>query len=654
MRLTQTIVPSFLLTVAALAATAADNTPATATPVAAAPTSRPAASGELVRDSVKIAFEARPVDGGPLIEDSVVDLRFKISDATSGSPLTGLTPGAWLDLAQVISGRDGQKECKDKIALYLKGMVGIRPMVDLNGYYLLLLNQDASITVVDPVVSLAGKTSTYRVIMLKRPGMDWTRSADGRRLYVSMPLAGQVAVIDSQNFSVLANVDAGAEPVRLALQPDGRYLWVGNNGKAGGVTVIDTQTQKPVQTLATGAGHHEIAFSDDSSRAFVSSRDAGTVTVFDTATLTKLAELKTGPRPISLAYSSLAGALYVSDGSAGTISAIDGKTLAIRKTLQAKRGLGPLRLSPDQRFALVLNTSENTVDVVDVASNDLIHTLAVSPEPYQLSFTRNFAYIRGLASERVTQLNLASLGAGKQPIVQGFTAGSTAPKLAGNLPIADSMSAAKADAAMFVVNPVDNTIYFYMEGMNAPMTGYSNRGHAARAATVIDRSLREVEPGVFATRVRMPAYGKFDVAFMLDQPRVLHCFSAEVAANPALESKYAGVHATFEVASGPVAVKVPRPVRVRLTQGREGLPQTGLTDVVLRYFRAPSSPAREVPAREVGDGVYEATLDLPETGAYYLYVAAPSRQLRFSDQGFATLRAVSAASAVTSPAGTKP
>lgn len=607
---------------------------------AAAPTPAPAASGHLTRDGVNIDFEARPVGGGELMEDSLVDVRFRLSDATSGTPISGLTPGVWLDLGQVIAGRDGQKECKDKIALYLKGMVGIRPMMDLNGYYLLLLNQDASITVVDPVVSLAGKTSTYRVVVLKRPPMDWARSADGRHLFVSMPLAGQVAVVDTQTFKVVQDIDAGADPVRVVVQPDGRYLWVGNNGKNSGVTVIDTATLKPVLSAATGAGHHEITFSDDSRRAFVSNRDAGTVSVFDIATLTRLPDLKTGPRPMSLAYSALAGALYVADGSDGSITAIDGRSLAVRKTLQAARGLGPMRLTPDQRFALALNTLDNTVTVVDVAGNAIIHTLPVSAEPYQLAFTRGFAYIRGLASERVTQINLGSLGQGKEPIIQGFNAGTTAPKLAGNLLIADSMSAAKADAAVFVVNPVDNTTYFYMEGMNAPMAGYPNRGHAARAATVIDRSLKEVEPGVFTTQVRMPAHGKFDVAFILDQPRVMHCFAAEVKANPALERKYAGVHASFQTGSATVAAKSAQAVRVRLTQGRDAKPQTGLTDVALRYFRAPSSPAREIPAREVGDGVYEAMVDLPEAGAYYVYVGAPSLSLKFSDQAFTTLRAV--------------
>jgi YVTN family beta-propeller protein len=598
------------------------------------------ASGRLVRDGVAIDFEARPVAGSELLEDGLADIRFRISDANSGEPISGLTPGVWLDLAQVIAGREGQKECKDKIALYLKGMVGIRPMLDLNGYYLLLLNQDASITVIDPVVSLAGKTSTYGVVVLKRPPMDWARSADGRRLFVSMPLAGQVAVVDTGNFKVIQDIDAGPEPVRVALQPDGRYLWIGNNSTDGGVTVIDTQSLKPVLTAATGAGHHEITFSDDSRWAFVSNRDAGTVSVFDVASLRMVKDLRTGSQPLSLAYSSLAGALYVADGRDGSITVIDGKSLATRKSVAAARGLGPLRLTPDGRFALVLNTVDNTVTVLDVGSNEIIHTLAVSEEPYQLGFTRAYAYVRGLASERVTQINLSSLGRGKEPIVQGFAAGTAASKLAGNLPIADSMSAAKTDAAVFVVNPVDNTTYFYMEGMNAPMAGYSNRGHSARAATVIDRSMREVERGVFTTRVRLPTAGKFDVAFILDQPRVLHCFNAEVQPNPALERKYAAVKAAFQLGSTPVSANAAVPVRVRLTRGRESQAQTDLTDVALRYFLAPSSPVREIQAREVGDGVYEAIVDLPEAGAYYLHVGAPSLRLRFGDQPFATLRAI--------------
>jgi hypothetical protein len=44
--------------------------------------------------------------------------------------------------------------------------------------------------------------------------------------------------------------------VRVALQPDQRLLWVGNNAAdsaATGVTVIDTHSLKTLKHLATGA-----------------------------------------------------------------------------------------------------------------------------------------------------------------------------------------------------------------------------------------------------------------------------------------------------------------------------------------------------------------------------------------------------------------
>lgn len=600
------------------------------------------AQGSVSREGVTISFEARPLDGREaLVEGGDADIRFSVTDATSGQPVPGLAPGAWLDLGQVIAGKDGeQKSCKDKIALYLKGVVGIRPMLDLNGYYMLVLNKGASITVIDPVVSVGGRTSTLTTIVLKKPPMDWTRSTDGKRLFVSMPVAGQVAVVDTDRFKVEADVDAGKNPVRVALQPDGRRLWVGNNGRGSdsGVTVIDAQTLKRVAFLGAGDGHHEIAFSGDSRHAFVTSRDAGTVTVFDTASLRPVATLKTGERPISIAWSVSAEAAYVADGRTGTVGVIDGRTLTLRKSIVTKPGLGPLRFAPDGRHAFVLNTVEHTVTVIDAATDEIVHKLDVAAEPFQVVFTRAFAYIRGLATEKVTMVNLGSVGRGQKPIVQTFAAGEVAPRAAGDLPIADSMAQAKNDAAIFTVSPSNNTVYFYMEGMNAPMSGYTNRGFEARAVTVVDRSLRETAPGVFGTRVRFPSPGQYDVAFMLDRPRVLHCFSAEVKEDPAQAQKGARPRASVSLVRAVVGQGDQATVRVQLREGRDDRPKSGVEDVTLRYFRAPSEAARTVVAKGVGDGVYEAIIDARDSGAYYIHVLVPSLKIGASDQAFATLR----------------
>lgn len=604
---------------------------------------KPDPAKRVVRDGVVIDFEARPIDGKELMEGVLTEVRFRITDERSGKPVPGSRMGAWMDIGANIQAQAGgvQKQCIEKIGMYLKGAVGIRPLVDLNGYYLLVMNKDASITVLDPMVSMAGRTSTLTSVQLKAPAMDWVNHADSKRIYVSMPAARELAVIDSETFKVDSNVAAGIDPTRIVLQPDGRYLWVGNNSRdaaTSGVTVIDTRTMKIALQAATGRGHHEIAVSSDNRLAFVTNRDDNSVSVFDVGALKRIKDIKVGELPLSIAYSPLSRAAYVSNGKSGTISVIDAGKLEVVKTIAGKPGLGPLRFTPDGRFALVVNTAESVVNVIDPGSNEIIHSPKVQPEPFQVAFTTGFAYVRSLGSERVTMINLSSLGQGKEPIVQSFAAGSYTPKLGGDLPLADAVVGGLGEAAVFVVSPADNTTYFYMEGMNAPMSSYPSRGKYARAVTVIDRSLRETEPGVMSGRFRMPVAGHFDVAVSLDQPQMLHCFALDAKADPMLEV----ARQVAEVEWLPQA-RVFRPqdtatVRFRILEGT-GLPKAGLKDVLVRAFLVPASSPIDVIARETSGGTYEASFALPETGAYYVYVSVPSLRLGYSDSAFISLMA---------------
>jgi hypothetical protein len=618
--------------------------PAPAAPPAAAPTPV-AVPQKLVKGGAVVEFSALPpgstgAEPRPLMEGDYTEVRFRMTDATSGLPMRGLSPSAWMDVGRALPGApEEQQQCKDRVALYLKGLVGVRPLVDLNSYYLLVLNQDASISVIDPLVGMTGKTSLYATVVMERPGADWIKSRDGRWLFVSMPRAGKVAVVDTETFRVKAQVETGEEPMRVALQPDGRYLWVGNDASSAGesgVTVLDTESLKPVARIPTGRGHHELAFTQDDRYAFVSNRDEGTVSVIDIAKLEKVKDLKTGPLPISLAFSSLSQVLYVADGKDGTITAIDGSRLEQVSRLSAKPGLGPMRFSQDGRWGLVVNPSEHVVHVIDATENRLAHTLSVSGQPYQLGITRAFAYVRSLDSERVGMINLSTLG-GEQPRVQGFAAGATAPNLAGDLSIASSISQASTEAAVFVVNPADNTTYFYMEGMNSPMGSFGNYGHNARAVEVVDRSLKEVEPGVYATHLRIPAAGKYDVAFLLDSPRVLHCFSLEAKPNPAVKHALGALELQYlDFPTRVPAGQTPR-LRFTLAEAETHQPATGLKDVKVLTYLAPGRHRAEVSAREVEAGVYEVEPALAGAGAYYVYVSVPSKKVRYGGLSYRTL-----------------
>jgi YVTN family beta-propeller protein len=626
----------------------------------AAPAASPDAAGaeatasRLVRDGVAVDFSiSRPGEAGgtaPLLEGEFAEVRFRMTDVASGRPVTGLNPAAWMDMAQVIGGPGGeQKECKDKISLYLKGVVGIRPLVDLNSYYLLVLNRDPSISVIDPVVSMTGNTSLYATVVLKRPGADWVQGADGRTLYVSTPKAGEVAVVDTESFKVVATIPAGTAPTRVALQPDGRYLWVGNDApEAGrsGVTVIDVHASKVVGQVVTGPGHHELAFSGDSRHAFVTNRTAGTVSVVDVARLAKVKDLKTGGVPIAIATSSLSQAVYVAEARTGTVLVVDPDRLEVVARIAARPGLGPMRFSQDGRWGLVVNPAEHAVHVIDAAANRLAHTIPVGGKPYQVGLTRAFAYLRLLDSEQVKLINLLTLGEGKKPTVQSFGAGNGVPMAAGQLGLADAISPASSEAAVFVLNPADGNTYFYMEGMNAPMGSFGSYGHRAQAIGVVDRSIRETAPGVYTGKLRLPVEGHYDVAFLLDNPLLLHCFATDVGPNPALQRR-TGLEVEFLDLPSRLPVGGSVDVRFRLTDPRGRTPRTGLPDVVVGSYAVPGTDRRRTHAREVGEGVYQASVPLHAAGVYYLFVSVASLDVRPNEVPFRAVQVAKDAPDVT-------
>ena len=128
-------------------------------PVKAAKQDQPPISPQkLVEQGIAIEFTVdSQVPNAPrpkAAEDA--NIKFKITDTTTGTPVKGLSLSAWLSL------REGEKtaedaQCREKIQSYLTGSMRARPDVDLNSYYILALNKSADISVIDPLLSFGGR-----------------------------------------------------------------------------------------------------------------------------------------------------------------------------------------------------------------------------------------------------------------------------------------------------------------------------------------------------------------------------------------------------------------------------------------------------------------------------------------------------------------
>jgi len=603
----------------------------------------------LKREGLVLELSVTPIDETgakkqtALMQGDHAEIAFRITDEATGEPVAGLYPGAWMDVAKPWGvSKESTVKCKERANLYLQGQ-GFKPEVDMNSFFLMVLNEDATVLVFDPLVNVQGSTMLYAQINLKRPGADWAKSVDERWMFVSMPRANQVAVVDTNLFKVAHNVDAGVHPVRVAVQPDGKYLWVGNDSKEAsesGVTVIDAETFEIAAQLPTGAGHHEIAFSGDSRTAWVSNRTDGTISVIDVQTLMKVRDITTGPRPISLAYSPLSKALYVADAETGVISVIDPDSQEPTARIQALRGLGPLRFDQSGRWGFVVNPEHDLVYAIDASSNRIAQDFAVGTRPYQVGISRSFAYVRSLGTERVAMINLQELEKGRKPPIVTFPAGDKAPEEAPELNLANVVIEAPGEAAVMVASPGDSTVYYYMEGMNAPMGAFRNYGHRPLAVDVVDRALREEKPGFYATQVPLASAGTYEIALIMDSPQILHCFRMVVRPNPSIKQDTRPLSVEYLVESREVPAGEPFAFRFQLTDPATGRLRTGLTDVRVMFYRAPGQYRTEVAAKEVGAGIYEAMLPIRYAGAYYIHVSSPSLHVNYGDMPYTTVMGV--------------
>jgi YVTN family beta-propeller protein len=598
----------------------------------------------MLRNGISVEFEVHPDTSlDSVMAGKYANVKFKISDAQTGEPVKGIYPAVWLDMAKPWDQPDADASitCKERVQLYMQGIVGVRPLVDLNSYFILVMNSDATVSVIDPIIGVGGITKLYASISLPGTGAEWAKTYDEKFMYISIPTEDVVTKVDLTTFKAVTNVVAGDNPVRIAFQPDEKYLWVANNHRdedKSGVSVVDTATDETVKFISTGGGHHELAFSNDSRYAYVSNRTEGSIVVIDISTLEKIKTVHVSDQAIDIAFSEKSEALYVSDGKAGQISVIDMNTHTIKRRIDVKVGVGPLGVSQDGRWLIAANSQEDEVYAIDVATNKLAHTLPVGRKPYQIAFTRAFAFIRSMGTERVSAIELAHLSSQKNVPVSSFQAGPNAPGKVRDLSLASAMSEAPGEAAILVVSPADNTVYYYMEGMNAPMGNFRNYGHRPRAVQVADRTLREEKDGIYQAKVRIPAAGTYDVAFLMESPSILHCFSMDAVPDPTkMLSKVPALE--FIDIQHKAVVNEEVKVRFRLYNLGTGEPKTGLTDVNVRSFRAPVFDRRQVVATEVEDGVYEVDATLPDKGVYYFFVSTQSGGLDWGgDNGFQTIQ----------------
>lgn len=606
------------------------------------------ASGRFEKEGLRVDFTAKPREAGKGLvagEDAVVT--FSVTDARTGQPLAGVRPSAWIS-SRRSENPPSEEQCKDKIKTFMGGLLSARPDVDLNSYLLLTLNHDNTISFINPLISFS-RTQLESLVTLPGTGADWVLSPNKETLYVTMPEQSAVAVVSTITRKVLTTISVGekARPMRVSLQPGGRYVWVGLDGSPS-VAVIDAQTNKLAGTVPVGAGLHQITFTPDGQFAYVTNSDADTVTAVDTKNLAKVADIPVGKTPVPVAYSTASRLVYVAAINGTAVSVIDPAKQQVVRSIPVKRGTVALRFDPTGRFGFAVNQVENSIAVIDASTGEVIGSVAVVKGPDQVTFTERYAYVRGTGSEKFSLVELAGVTRGKL-IAVDVTAGQKPPSaLPDEIGVADMIATTPEGNAAMIANTPDQMIYYYVEGMMAPMGTLSNYKRRPYAAMVLDRSLAETAPGVYTVPVRLNSAGRFDVSVLTGQPRIAHCFDMEVAQSPDAEKNSPrvslAVRALFDgkqFKPGEAAT-----LRFQITDPSTGQPLKGLQDVQVMAFEPPGIWQQRQWAREVGSGEYEVTQTFPRPGLYKVMLRVASRGVTFADLQATSVPVVGGAEAI--------
>lgn len=237
--------------------------------------------------------------------------------------------------------------------------------------------------------------------------------AAGGRVYVADEGANTVSVIDATSFKKTGSIPVGLGPHNVQVSPDGKWVWVTNNGEpgkaaetmpaekmpkaehgamagAGAVWAIDTATGAVVAKVPVGKDPAHVVVASDGRTAYINNGGDNTVSVLDTGTQRVVAVIPVGASPHGLRISPDGKQVWVAnqgtaDKPGTTVSVIDVASMKVAATIETGAGAHGVVIDREGHHAFITNTYANTMSVIDIGARKVIATVPVGKGPNGIS-----------------------------------------------------------------------------------------------------------------------------------------------------------------------------------------------------------------------------------------------------------------------------
>jgi len=226
---------------------------------------------------------------------------------------------------------------------------------------------------------------------------------DGKFVYVVNQGDNTVTPITTSPLTVGAPIAVGTSPMWAAAKSDGSTVYVANQG-SNNVSVIDVASNTVTATLAVGAGPRFVTYDNRLRRLYVANTGGNTITVFNAdqnpPPAAPLGTVTVGSNPTTISPLADGSRAYVSNAgcvdrldltlacTGNTVSVVDASSLTLRKNVTV--GAGPVWLasSPDSIRVEVVNRDSNNISSIRTSDDTVVNTLpAASPTPVFVAIT---------------------------------------------------------------------------------------------------------------------------------------------------------------------------------------------------------------------------------------------------------------------------
>ena len=205
-----------------------------------------------------------------------------------------------------------------------------------------------------------------------------------------------------------SGIDVNTFPVGIAVNPNTKKVYVANE-YSNTVSVIDTDTDKVVNTISVDVSPYGIDINPLNNRVYVTNRGSNTVSVIDGSIDTKLLDISVGKSPVGIAVNPSANWVYVTNLEDGTVSSIDGISNEVKMTLPVGKIPYGIAVNPLSNKIYITDIDSNTVSVIDGETKKIAAKIPVGKRPTGLAIDvtkkNNRLYVANYDSDSVSVID---------------------------------------------------------------------------------------------------------------------------------------------------------------------------------------------------------------------------------------------------------